>query len=403
MYEIRKGQEEDRDSVVELLTRVFKPIESFQEWWIDGWREFWNRPQFENWAFVATYKGRVVANLSFFKNDSLNCIRGNPVCFGAVWAVGTELEHRRQGLLRGLFDQAFPVMNEHGMVLSILDPSPYQGAQIAYEKCGYAVVECRFKHDFLPSALRTVEGNPDITVRNLKNAEEHRKVADLEFGMSRYGSRVFTWPNAFEQAIKDRQLFLFERGSEAVACAKCSHVKTDEDSTLQVAMTYFTSYKVLPSIIGLIGQLSRNVANVEWICEPQIPIRDFVQNVHRLKTQSIGTMMMRIVNFEGYCKSIQVPDSAEGKLILKLTDSLCPWNEGIYELNAREGTLEVNRGSHEKEIEVTLTPFQLSKVIGGLIPPLKLQELRIITCLPETAKMLEAIFPRDSFLSYVRF
>ncbi len=403
MYEIREGREEERESVVELLTKVFRPIESFREWWIDGWRKFWNRPQFENWAFVATHKGRVVANLSFFKNDNLNCIRGNPVCFGAVWAVGTELEHRRQGLLRALFQKAFPMMNKHGMVLSILDPSPYQGAQIAYEKCGYAVAECRVKHDFPPGALRTVEGNPDITVRKLKNAEEHRTVADLEFGMSRYGSRVFTWSNAFEQAIKDRQLFLFERGSEAVACANCSIIRTDEDSTLQVAMTYFTSYEVLPSTIGLISQLSANVANVEWICEPQIPVRDFVQNVHRCKTQSIGTMMLRIVNFEGYCKSIQVSDLAEGRLVLKLTDSLCPWNEGIYELNARERKLEVNRGNYEKEIEVTLTPFQLSKVIGGLIPSSKLQELGIITCSPETARMLEAIFPRDSFLSYVRF
>jgi predicted acetyltransferase len=402
MYEIRKGREEDRDSVVELLTKVFMPIESFQEEWIDGWREFWNRPKYKNWAFVTTHKGRLVANLSFFENN-VNCIRGKPVCFGGVWAVGTELEHRRQGLLRRLFQQAFPVMDEHGMVLSILDPSPYQGAQIAYEKCGYAVVERRVKHAFPPSALRTPEGNPDISVRKLKNAEEHRKVAGLERGMSRYGSRIFTWPTMFEQAIKNGQIFLFERGSEPVGCAKCSILRTDDDSTLQVAMTYFKSYEVLPPIIGLINRLSANVNNVEWICDPQIPVQDFFQNIHRLETQSIGTMMLRIINFEGYCKSIQVPESAEGRLVLKLIDSLCPWNEGIYQLNVRKGKLEVDRGNHGQEIELTLIPFQLSKVIGGLISPSKLQELRIIACSLETARMLEAIFPTDSFLSYVRF
>lgn len=407
MYEIREGREEDRDSVVELLTKIFRPIETFEEEWVYGWREFWNRPTSKNWAFVATHMGRVVANLSFFKSN-VNRIRANPVCFGGVWAVGTELEHRRQGLLKGLFQRAFLVMNEQGMVLSILDPSPYQGAQIAYEKCGYAVAERRVKHNFPPNALRSPEGNSDITVRKLKNAEEHRKVADLELGMSRYGSRVFmhawhAWPAIFEYAIKNGQIFLFERGSEPVGCATCSIIRSDDNSTLHVSMTYYKSYDVLPSIIALISQLSTNVTNVEWICEPQIPIQDFFQNIHRLKTQSIGTMMMRVINFEDYCKSIQVPEQTEGKLILKLTDSHCPWNEGIYRLDARNGNLEVRRENDTQRAELTLTPFQLSKVIGGLIPPSILQELGTITGSPETARTLEAIFPADSFLSYPRF
>ena len=402
MYEIRTGREEDRIPVVELLTKVFRPIERFQEEWVDGWREFWNRPKFKNWAFVATHKGRVVANLSFFENN-VNSIRGKPMRFGGVWAVGTELEHRRQGLLKGLFQQAFPVMNEHGMALSILEPSPYQGAQIAYEKCGYAVAERRVKHDFPPRALKTPEVNPDITVRKLKNAEEHRRVVDLERGMSRFGSRIFTWPSVFEETIENGQLFLLERGSEPVGCAKCSIIRTNDESTLHVAMTYFKSYEVLPLLIRLINRLSANVTNVEWICDPQIPVQEFIQNVHILKTESIGTMMLRIVNFEGYCRSIQVPEPTEGRLILKLTDSLCPWNEGIYQLNAGKGKLEVDRRNHEQGIELTLTPFQLSKVIGGLLSPSKLQELGLITCSPETARMLEAIFSTDSFLSYVRF
>ncbi len=407
MYEIREGREEDRDSVVDLLTKIFRPIETFQEEWIYGWREFWNRPASKNWAFVATHMGRVVANLSFFTSN-VNRIRANPMCFAGVWAVGTELEHRRQGLLKGLLQRAFSVMNEQSIILSILDPSPYQGAQIAYEKCGYAVAEHRVKHNFSPNALRLLEGNSDITVRKLKNAEEYRKVADLELGMSRYGSRVFmrawhAWPVICEYAIKNGQISLFERGSEPVGCANCSIIRSNDDLTLHVSMTYYKSYDVLPSIIALISELSGNVTHVEWICEPQIPIQDFFQNIHRLETQSIGTMMMRVINFEDYCKSIQVPEQTENKLILKLTDSHCPWNEGVYQLDAGNGNLEIRRENDTQKADFTLTAFQLSKVIGGLIPPSILQELGIITCSPETARTLEAIFPTDSFLSYPRF
>ena len=93
MYEIREGREEDRDSVVELLTKIFRPIETFEEEWVYGWREFWNRPTSKNWAFVATHMERVVANLSFFKSN-VNRIRGNPcvlgVCgqWGRNWNIG---------------------------------------------------------------------------------------------------------------------------------------------------------------------------------------------------------------------------------------------------------------------------------------------------------------------------
>ncbi len=112
---------------------------------------------------------------------------------------------------------------------------------------------------------------------------------------------------------------------------------------------------------------------------------------------------MRVINFEEYCKSIQVPEQTEGKLTLKLTDSHCPWNEGIYRLDARNGNLEVREENDTQSAEFTLTPFQLSKVIGGLTPPSILQELGLITGSPETARTLEAIFPADSFLSYPRF
>ncbi|MBU7027760.1 MAG: hypothetical protein HXS48_12560 [Theionarchaea archaeon] len=51
--------------------------------------------------------------------------------------------------------------------------------------------------------------------------------------------------------------------------------------------------------------------------------------------------MMRVINFEGYCRSIRVPERVEEELILNLNDTQCPWNEGTYRLNSLEGVLDV--------------------------------------------------------------
>lgn len=400
MYDIRKARETDRDAVVQLLTKALRPLETFREEWIESWRKYWLKPEYEDWAYVATYNGRVVANLSFAVNDGFNKIRGNPVRFGAIWAVGTEGEHRRKGLLKGLYNKAFPDMKEKGIVLSILDPSPYHGAQIAYEKCGYALAENRVKHVFPPSALRPVKGDQSITVRELDDADECKKISELEVTMCRYGSRVFSWPAIFMQEIQSGHFYILERGSDPVGCVKLSF--RSDGTILTVSMTYFKSNDVLPSIIELIVKNSSKITSVEWTCEPQIPVQYYFHNIHRLKTRNTGTMMMRVVDFEGYCQSIQVPEKVKEEIILELTDTQCPWNEGVYNLNSRKGVLSVERIDN-KNAEATLNPFQLSQVISGLTPPSVLQELGMISCSLKTAQKLDAIFPVDSFMSYFRF
>lgn len=402
MYEIRQAREEDRDSVVQVLSRALGPLETFREEWVESWEKYWFRPENEDWAYVATYKGRVVANLSFFVND-FNTIRKNTLRFGGVWAVGTEYEHRRKGLLKGLFDKAFPHMKEKGIVLSILDPSPYEGAQIAYEKCGYAVAENRVHHEFSSGALKPVKEQENITVRELEDTSECKKISELEVTMGRYGSRVFSYPPMFVNDIQSGNFYILERGSEPVGCVKLSRQESDTGSVLKVFRTYFRSLSVLPSIIVLIAQNSDDVGKIEWNCEPQIPVRDYIQNIHKIKTQSTGTMMMRVVDFEGYLTSIQVPEHAEGELVVALNDTQCPWNEDVYRLNFSQGVLRVDRVEESENVHITLDPFQLSHIVSGLTPPSVLQQLGMITCSPETAENLDALFPKDCFVSYFRF
>ena len=55
MYVVREAKEEDRVSVVELLVRNLKSLDSFEESWVSSWENYWNKPENEDWAFVATY------------------------------------------------------------------------------------------------------------------------------------------------------------------------------------------------------------------------------------------------------------------------------------------------------------------------------------------------------------
>lgn len=402
MYKIREAREEDREEVVKLLTSVFKEIDSFKNYWIENWKNYWNRPENFDWAFVATYDDKIIANLSYFLSNH-DQIRGNPINFGGVWAVATHRKFRRQGILKGIYELAFRDMNERGIVVSILDPSPYPFAQMAYERMGYAVAEQRVKHSFPPNSMKVLKGLYDITVRKIENPDKNIKIAELESKMSRYGSRVFTLPFFFSQRIKSGNFYFLERNSNPVGCVRLIYEKHESNCILKVENAYFISDEILPFMIDLISQRSPDISKIEWICDPQIPVRHFACNIKNIETQNVESMLMRVVNFKKYCESIRVPEDKETSLSIKLSDNLCPWNAGIYDLTLSKGELNVDKIDTKYKTDVTLDPHGLSNVISGYMYPSELRKYGIIACSLDVALKLDLIFPADSLQSYYRF
>lgn len=402
MYEVREAQEKDREQTVNMLVRVFKEVGCFEEGWTESWQKYMNHPENEDWDYVATYDGVVVANLAFFAN-SHNVLRGGPVRFGGVWAVATEPEHRRKGLLRSIFDRAFFSMKEKGITLSILEPSPYQWAQFSYERLGYEVVEQHVRHEFDPTGMRQFESREDITARLLDDEEEWKQILKLETSMTRYGSRVFTWPGFLAAGIRSGNFYIFERKGHPVGCVNLGVDAGDNGKELHMMNVYFLSLDVIPSILEMVRQRAMDVSKVTWNYSPQIPLQPYFQNVHMLHSEIGGTMMMRIIDFEGYCHSIRASEAAREELVLELIDKECPWNEGIYQIRARDGALEVERMKDGSPAEITLTPNELSRVVGGSESPSVLQKLGVLECHSDVAEKLEAFFPQDSFVSYFRF
>ncbi|MCK5240449.1 MAG: GNAT family N-acetyltransferase, partial [Candidatus Thorarchaeota archaeon] len=89
MPEIREAKEEDRESTIRVLWKAFDVIQTLDHVLKEDWVKKWNRPEKDDWAYIAVDGKKVVANLSFFASEN-NMIRGKPVRFAGVWAVATE-------------------------------------------------------------------------------------------------------------------------------------------------------------------------------------------------------------------------------------------------------------------------------------------------------------------------
>ncbi len=398
MIEIREAREEDRSSASKLLWKAFEATTSYEEAMKQGWLKRWNNPDDENWAYVAVDNGKVVANLSFFAtSEDEQVIRGRPLRFAGVWAVATDAAYRRKGLVRKLFDASFPRMREEKAYLSILDPfyRPF------YEKFGYAVAERRAKHVFNMNQIRVGDTRDDIVVREVDGPEAIKKCKSVERYMTRFGSRFFKHDNTYDWFIKNGHLHLLEDDSGPVGTIWFRYSQGSSGYDLTVDSTCYKSDDVFPYIIELVRNYAANAGKVTWRTDIDVPVRHYLSDIHKAESHMLGSMMMRVVDFEGYCRNIAIPKETTESVVVDLVDQQCPWNNGVYALEPSEGSLNVRKCDDEPEVK--LNAYQLSEVISGITHPTLLRSLREIHCNEETAKNLEAIFAPDTFVSYIRF
>ncbi len=399
MYEIREAKDEDRDSAIRLLWKAHEVTSNLEDVRKEPWAQGWHSPEKKDWSYVAIQDKEVVANVSFFE-DTTNTIRGNTIPFSAVWGVATLPQHRRRGLIRELMVESFKSMREKGMYLSILAPF----YKLYYENFGYSLAEHRVKHEFSRILLRLVKGDKSITNRELSDASEVETALEMERSMSRYGSRNFHTRSTLKRMIKEHHYHLFERDGKPVGTVKFHFTKVKDDHIdLGVYASAYTSLDVFPSIVELVGHYATNATTIRWYSDPQVPVRYYMDDLQEWNTVDWGGMMMRVVDLEGYCASIRVPETAAKSITIKMTDDLAPWNEGTFRLKPNSGSLEAERLDDSTQSEVTLNPLQLSEAIGGLTPATTLRSLSRLNCTVDVAEKLEAIFPADSFVSYQRF
>ncbi|MFW9787934.1 MAG: enhanced intracellular survival protein Eis [Candidatus Thorarchaeota archaeon] len=399
MYEIREAKDEDRHSAIRLLWKAHSVTDDLEEIREKDWAKGWHSPSKKDWSYVAMDDKEVVANVSFFE-DRENIIRGKSIPFSAVWGVGTLPQHRRKGLIRKLFVESFKSMREKDISLSIL--APFYKAY--YEKFGYALAEYRVKHEFPRTLLRIIKGNDQITNRELIDKSEAKVAQEMQASMSRYGSRNFHTISTLERLIEQNHFHIFESSGNPVGTVKFHFNQVKEDHLdLSVYATTCTSLDIFPSIVELVGQYAANATTIRWYCDPQLPVRYYMDDLQHWNTIDWGGMMMRVVDLETYCQSIEVSKEATESVIIRLSDDMCPWNQGTFKLTPVNSALEIERLEGSTEPDISLNALALSNVIGGLHPATSLRSLGMINCPDLVAQNLEAIFPADSFVSYQRF
>ncbi|MFW9849693.1 MAG: sterol carrier protein domain-containing protein, partial [Candidatus Thorarchaeota archaeon] len=186
-------------------------------------------------------------------------------------------------------------------------------------------------------------------------------------------------------------------------CVNLLFLEKSTGKELHMLNTYFSSNDILPTILKFVGTHASEVSKVVWNCSSRIPVRSMFQHVYSLSTTIDGAMMMRVVDFRRYVKSIKVREELDLILTLKIIDNECPWNEGLYRISCHDGSISIEDVDAMALPDLILTPNELSRIVGGTEAPSVLQTMGLINCDFSIAEKLDALFPQDSFISHFRF
>ncbi len=387
---IREARNEDREEIYKLFWKSFNVLGEVEE------VPYWNTPEKKNWSYVAERDKKPVATASFSHFD--NSIRGVELPIAGVWGVATAPKYRYQGLVRKLMKAAFQRMREEKLVFSILDPFyiPF------YEKFGYAKAERFERHLMTRGLLRFVHENKGVTFHQMEEDDDCSELMQVQQSMGRYGARVFHSERWLQTYIKKNHLYAIRDGDVTVAMVRFSFSEMKNGKRKLHADTIaYVHERYILSLMNLIYKYATNVSQIEMITDPSFPIRNFIIDSDDLTTTVEGRMMIRLVDFQGYCAQVKVPKDATESVVIELEDENCPWNSGIYKITPSQGKLEAERVDENPDI--VLSDFQLSKVVSGFNSVNQLYSLQEISSSEEVAQKLESILPLEPLVAYPRF
>ncbi|MHA2249965.1 MAG: GNAT family N-acetyltransferase [Candidatus Kariarchaeaceae archaeon] len=394
MYNVETGTPEDFKKVKKTLWRAFEIHKKFDEKEED-WDE-WSKEGVSR-SFVIREDDTIVASMTLQKYDVL--IRGTRLPFNGIGAVATEPTHRRKGLIHALFKTAFQSMYDSGEVYSMLDPFKIE----FYEKFGYASSEILHSHNLTPSNIRSLTDS--MKIREAKT-DDAQMLYELQKKSLQSGSRVYLTLSDIERRIKGHNCYIVKDQGSAVGWFKLyfQQVKKDDRNELKMILSlamFYTTVDVLHNILSFIKKFDDQVSQITVNSVPEIPIRDYVKDRSKVKTEIQGSMMIRIVDFMNFCKQITIPKTAVTPVVLRLEDAHCDWNSETYKLIPENGRIIVE--TTDGKPDLVINDLTLSRIVGGLTPATLLFDTNMLQCDRKVAEDLEAIFPGDSLVSFIRF
>ncbi len=311
-------------------------------------------------CFAASEDNEIVSVVSGV--DLTQNIRGKLFPVSGIWGVSTHPSARRKGLVKKSMIELLSAERDAGKVFSAL----YPFRESFYERMGYVSFPLGKIAKFSPAALAPLlKMDLGGKVEQMLMGPAYTPYRDylIELRKTQHGMAVFDHGN---QVSANRNNFwvVFARFDQQIEGVMLYQLKGDEATRFNFVATRFY-YHTPRARYLLLNWIARHVDQADraeiWLPPTETP--ELWLSDLKMKVDSTPDMpMARVLDIE----RMGGMEVGVGSFTVNITDPLCPWNEGFWQLESLDGKLVVAKSS---QAECTLTIQGLTGLVMGTHAP----------------------------------
>jgi predicted acetyltransferase len=351
-----KGQEM-LDTIFPLLIYSFTPSPPLPD--KEKWLEH-IQPR-EGLTYVALFEDGLPATAAGSR-EMTQQVRGALFGMSAIWGVASAPEARRKGYARRVMGQLLAITRNAGQPLSTL----YPFRESFYERLGYVTFPAPRVARFSPAGLLLLlEKDPgcQVELSLIGDAYEDyhaylREVQQQTPGMAvpsvSYKARLEQRPSWVAQAKVDGRrvgMLVYKLTGTALY-----------EFTMRTSHFYYSTPQGKYLLLQWMARHADQAREVE-ICLPPFEHPETWLSDLKITTEMSDHIPMGRVVDVAKISGMQV---GPGCFTARVSDSLCPWNEDVWQFEEVDGRLQVNR---VKEADCELSIQALSALVYGTNDP----------------------------------
>ncbi|WP_459192906.1 GNAT family N-acetyltransferase [Halosimplex sp. J119] len=297
-------------------------------------------------------------------------LRGEWVPLAGLAAVATPPEHRREGYVAALVDDALDRWRDESPLAAL-----WPFSRSYYAQFGWATANTSTKYTCPPDQLAFARGaaegkarpvNPDEW-RALQSVHEEA-AAETSLALRRRSEQLWRERILHEGSDDRRWAYLWERDGEPRGYV----VYTFEDlggprhmnKQLKVADAAAVDHEARLGLLGLLADHDSQASEVVVSSDARTDLLDLAPDPSAVDCETRTGPMVRIVDVPAALERCPYPDGANADLTLRVTDETAPWNDDIFRFTVADGDVEC-APADEDEPDATVGIGTLSQLVVG--------------------------------------
>ncbi|MCF7918876.1 MAG: GNAT family N-acetyltransferase [Candidatus Cloacimonetes bacterium] len=348
-------------------------------------------------CLVLEEDGKMVSGL--INHRLKQSVRGVVKAMSGIGNVATYPEYRNKGYVKALFKQTFQDCLENDLPVSSLQPFK----ETFYRKFGYVATNREIMFKFGGAAIAhylnfTTDDNWQVERSNSAQAQQEFVDFISKEALKYNGMVIYDelYPGWREHLFQDDLILLVKYKGEVKA--GCRYVKKDQNIRMNdVRWTDITSRKLFfqyfarhrDQIGSFTMPISMGVNFYNWFQD---------NNKEYEIKMSEGAWMVRVVDVISAFKDIRI--SGKDKLTYEVTDEMCEWNNGIFQLAAVNGKAVMEKVDANVTADFKADIRGMSALLYGAMPVEEIIDRGWLEVFDvEKQGILESWFPVEIFFN----